>query len=176
MMLKAIIILICGAAIGAAMGYFGKCSNGQCPLTANPVRGAVWGFFLALIMVYPLIMNAFRKPVPESPNVIHIKSPEELQAIISKPGSVCLIDFYADWCGPCRALAPTINKLADDFKDKASIIKINVDDFSSLAQQYGANSIPTVIITSEGKQVEKMVGINSYNTYAQLLKEYKKQD
>jgi thioredoxin 1 len=172
-MLKAIIILIIGAGAGAAMGYFGKCNNGQCPLTANPLRGSLWGLCLAMIIAYPMIVDAFRKPVPESENIIHIKTPEELESIISAPGKLCLIDFYADWCGPCRRLAPTINRLADEFKGRADIIKINIDKFSPLAQKYGANSIPTVIITKDGKQVEKIIGANRFEKYAEALEKYK---
>ena len=172
-MLKGIIILLVGAGIGAAMGYFGKCNNGQCPLTANPLRGSLWGLCLALIIAYPMIMDSFRKPIPESENVIHIKTPEELQQLIAGSGKVCLIDFYADWCGPCRRLAPVINQLADEFKGEVSIIKINVDKFSELAGKYGANSIPTVIITKDGKQVEKVIGAGSFKKYSELLKKYK---
>ena len=173
-MLKAILILLCGAAIGAAMGYFGKCNNGQCPLTANPYRGAAWGFVLALIIAYPMIVNAFRKPVPESENIIHIKTAEELQKIIETPGKVCLLDFYADWCGPCRSLAPTINRLADEYKGKCDIIKINVDNFSGLAQKYGATSIPMVIITADGQIVEKVVGSRGFEIYSSLLEKHKR--
>jgi thioredoxin len=172
-MLKGIIILLAGVVIGAAMGYFGKCNNGQCPLTSNPWRGSLWGLCLALIIAYPMIMESFRKPVPESDNIIHIKTPEELQSLISAPGKVCLIDFYADWCGPCRRLAPTLNRIADEFKGKFDVVKINIDKFSELAQKYGANSIPTVIITKDGQQVEKIIGAQSFEQYAEVLEKYK---
>lgn len=166
-MLKAIVILIIGAGIGALMGYFGKCADGTCPLTANPYRGALWGLFLAGIIAYPMLTNALRKPVPDSVNLIHVKNVEEFNAEIAK--GMCLVDFYADWCGPCRSLAPTINKLADDYKGKVKVIKINVDDFPDLARKYNANSIPNVLILVDGIEVDRMVGAQKYNIYATAL-------
>ncbi len=172
-MLKGIIILLIGAGIGALVGYFGKCNDGQCPLTATPLRGAMWGTCIALIIAYPMIIAAFRKPIPESENVTHISSANELQSLMEKPDHICLIDFHADWCAPCRTLAPTINQLADDFKDNVDIIKINVDKFSALAQQYQASSIPLVIITVGGVEKERITGARSFETYAALLNKYK---
>ena len=166
-MLKIIVILLIGAGIGGLMGYFGKCADGTCPLTANPYRGALWGLFLAGIIAYPMLMNAFRKPVPESENVIHVKTAEEFNAIIAK--GICLVDFYADWCGPCRSLAPTINKLADEFKGEAKVIKINVDDFAELATKYKASSIPNVVILKDGKEVDRLVGARGFDEYSKVL-------
>ena len=167
-MLKAIIVLLIGAGIGALMGYFGKCTDGTCPLTANPYRGAVWGLFLAGIIAYPMLVTALRKPVPESKNVIHVKNVSEFDSVIAK--GVCLVDFYADWCGPCRSLAPTINKLADEFKGEVKVLKINVDNFQELAQKYKANSIPNVVILKDGNEVNRLVGARKFDEYSEALK------
>jgi thioredoxin 1 len=167
-MLRVIVVLLIGAGIGALMGYFGKCADGSCPLTANPYRGAAWGLFLAGIVVYPMLLNALRKPVPESENLTHVKTIEEFEAVTAK--GVCLVDFYADWCGPCRALAPTINRLADEFKGKVKVLKINVDDFPELARRYGANSIPNVVILKNGSEIDRVVGAAGFDAYAEILK------
>ena len=172
-MLKAIIILLIGAGIGAAMGYFGKCHDGKCPLTANPLRGTLWGICLAMIIAYPMIINAFRKPIPESKDIIHVKSSDEFNALTSKKDTICLIDFYADWCAPCRSLAPTINRLADEFKGKVNVIKINVDNFPNLAREYNANTIPLVIIIQYGKEIERIPGAQNFNTYSDILNKLK---
>ena len=152
------------------MGHFGKCHNGQCPLTANPLRGALWGIFIAALAAYPLLMNAFRKPVPASENVIHLKPEENLKEMIGGSGKIALIDFYADWCGPCRSLAPTINKVADEYKGTVSVIKINIDQIPALAKEYNATSIPTVIITKNGQEVERIVGARNFDTYSDILR------
>lgn len=167
-MLKVILILLAGAGIGALMGYFGKCADGTCPLTANPYRGALWGLFLSGIIAYPMLMNVLRKPVPESENVIHVKNVEEFNSTIAK--GICLVDFYADWCGPCRSLAPTINKLADTFKGEVKVIKINVDDFPELAGTYKASSIPNVVILKDGVEVKRVIGARGFDVYADALK------
>ena len=170
-MLRVLTILAIGAGLGALMGYFGKCSSGACPLTANPWRGAGWGLCLALIVVWPTLVNTFRKPVPTSPNVIHVEDETEFRSVVSK--GVCLVDFYADWCGPCRSLAPTINKLADEFQGKVKVLKINVDKFSKLAGEYRANSIPTVLILKDGKEMERVVGARSAAVYETALNSLK---
>ncbi|MCK5843486.1 MAG: thioredoxin family protein [Victivallales bacterium] len=172
-MLKVIVVLLIGAGIGALMGYFGKCADGTCPLTANPYRGAAWGLFLAGIVAYPMLLNAFRKPVPPSTNIIHVKDSAEFAATIAK--GVCLVDFYADWCGPCRTLSPTINKLADDHKGRVKVLKINVDNFGELARQYNANSIPNVVIFQNGTEVERIIGARSYDTYVAALEKQESQ-
>ena len=166
-MLRIIVILAIGAGIGALMGHFGKCSDGACPLTANPWRGAAWGTFLALIVAWPMITSAFRKPVPPSPNVIHVANSAEFPSKVAE--GVCLVDFYADWCGPCRGLSPTINSLADEFKGKAKVLKINIDKFPDLARQFGVQSIPTVIILKNGTETERFVGAQPADTYKNAL-------
>ncbi len=167
MLLKAIVILLVGAGLGALMGHFGKCSDGACPLTANPYRGAMWGFLLALIVAYPLIVNSLKKPVPDSDNVIHPASEEDFDKTIAS--GVLLVDFYADWCGPCRMLASTINKLADEFQGRAKVVKVNVDKFPALARRFKANSIPNVVIIKDGVVVDRIVGLNKANRYSAAL-------
>jgi len=71
---------------------------------------------------------------------------------------VVLVDFYADWCGPCQALAPTLDKLAKEFDGKAIIAKVNVDKNRELSQEYGVRSIPALFYFKDGKLVGKQGG------------------
>jgi thioredoxin 1 len=80
-----------------------------------------------------------------------------------------LVDFWAPWCGPCRALGPTIDKLADDFDGKAQVGKLNIDEHPQLAAKFGVSSIPTVMVFKNGDQTEKFVGLRQYNDYADAL-------
>ncbi|MEX0877034.1 MAG: thioredoxin [Phycisphaerales bacterium] len=80
-----------------------------------------------------------------------------------------LVDFWAPWCGPCRALAPTIDKLADEMGDKAQIGKLNIDDHPELAARYGVQSIPTVYVFKNGEPTDKFVGIRSFEDYQAAL-------
>jgi len=72
-----------------------------------------------------------------------------------------LVDFWATWCGPCRALAPVIDELANDFAGKAKITKVDVDNNPSTPSRYGVQSIPTVLIIKDGKVVDQFVGLKS---------------
>ena len=79
------------------------------------------------------------------------------QDVLNSPVPV-LVDFYADWCGPCRMLAPTLDKLAAEFAGKARIVKINVDREPTLASQFNVSSIPNLTFIVDGKIVGQSAG------------------
>lgn len=72
-----------------------------------------------------------------------------------------LVDFWAPWCGPCKAIAPILDELAADFGAKLKIGKINVDDEQALAAKYGIQGIPTLLLFSRGQVTDQMVGLRS---------------
>lgn len=72
-----------------------------------------------------------------------------------------LVDFYADWCGPCKMMAPTVEAMEDVYKDKLKIAKLNVDDNPDLAEKYNIMSIPTLIFFDGGSAVQTSVGLIS---------------
>lgn len=72
-----------------------------------------------------------------------------------------LVDFWAPWCMPCRMLAPIIEKLAEENRDKLKVCKLNTDENQNIAAQYGIQGIPTIIIFKEGKEVGRTVGVMS---------------
>ncbi|MEE9592532.1 MAG: thioredoxin [Thermoplasmata archaeon] len=89
--------------------------------------------------------------------VIHA-SDESFEADVLESEIPVLVDFYADWCAPCRRLAPVIDELAEEFDEDLRVVKVNVDDNASLAVQFGIQSIPTLIFFKGGEQVAKTVG------------------
>jgi len=80
-----------------------------------------------------------------------------------------LVDFYADWCGPCKMLAPVIEALAGEYEGKAKIGKLNVDDAPETAQKYGIMSIPTLLYFKNGELVNKSIGVVAKNEIEQVL-------
>ena len=80
-----------------------------------------------------------------------------------------LVDFYADWCGPCKMLAPVIEALAGELEGKVKIGKLNVDNASETAQKYGIMSIPTLLYFKNGEVVNKTVGVVSKTEIEQTL-------
>ena len=80
-----------------------------------------------------------------------------------------LVDFYADWCGPCKMMAPVVEELAGELEGKAKVGKINVDENQDLAMEYNVMSIPTSIIFKEGKEFKRFVGVRDKN---ELLNEF----
>ncbi|MBI2326085.1 thioredoxin [Candidatus Collierbacteria bacterium] len=81
-----------------------------------------------------------------------------------------LVDFYADWCGPCRMAAPIIDELSETYKDKVSIGKVDVDVSTGTAAKYGVQSIPTVIMFKDGKEVDRKVGFGGRGGYEEMIK------
>lgn len=83
---------------------------------------------------------------------------------------VTLVDFYADWCGPCRMITPIVEKLATKFKGTATIAKVNVDNAQDTTGQYGVTSIPTIIIFKNGQEVKRFVGVKDEGTLESAIK------
>lgn len=94
------------------------------------------------------------------------KNFDELVVNSDKP---VLVDFWAEWCGPCRIIGPTVEELAKDFEGKAVVGKLNVDENISVASKYGIRNIPTLLIFKGGQVVDKHVGVASKNVLADKL-------
>lgn len=77
--------------------------------------------------------------------------------VVSK-NNLAVIDFWADWCGPCRALAPTIDELAREYHERVFVGKLNVDENPSTAEKFQVYSIPTILVMKSGREVERVVG------------------
>ena len=84
-------------------------------------------------------------------------------------GKPMMVDFWADWCGPCKLLGPVIEGLAEDYDGKVVSGKVNVDDEPELAQKFGIMSIPTVIFFKDGKEVERKVGLQPAAAFTAAL-------
>ena len=84
---------------------------------------------------------------------------DTFKSTISGSGTPVLVDFWAPWCGPCKAIAPILEELAGELDGKLKIAKVNVDDNDSVAAEYGIRAIPTMLLFKGGQMVEQFVGM-----------------
>jgi len=99
--------------------------------------------------------------------VKHLKTAEFNSVMEAAP--LAMIDFWADWCGPCKMLSPTIEALAEQYGDKVLIGKVNVDEEQELAIQFGVMSIPTVVFLKNGREFDRKVGVMPADAYSAVL-------
>jgi thioredoxin 1 len=86
--------------------------------------------------------------------------------------TVVLVDFWAEWCGPCKMIAPTLEEIATEQRGKVAIAKLNVDDNPDTARRYDVMSIPTLLVFKDGEQVKRIVGAKGKGQLLQDLAEY----
>ena len=96
-------------------------------------------------------------------------SSENFEKEVLKSEKPVLVDFYADWCGPCNAMTPVIEELATELDGKAKVGKINVDENSDIAVEYNVMSIPTLIIFKNGKEEKRLVGLRDKEELLSIL-------
>jgi thioredoxin 1 len=83
-----------------------------------------------------------------------------------------LVDFWAEWCAPCRMIASTVEAIAEKYAEQARVVKLNVDDNPSVPQRYGIKGIPTLILFKNGKEAERVVGATSKEVIARMIEKH----
>jgi thioredoxin 1 len=89
---------------------------------------------------------------------VNVATDANLESEVLKNADVTLVDFWAEWCGPCKALGPTIDAIADQYEGKLKVYKLNVDENPDAAQRFKIRGIPTVLILKGGQVVDQLVG------------------
>ena len=101
-------------------------------------------------------------------SVIEINS-ENYEKEILKSEKPVLIDFYANWCGPCKMMSPIVDEIAEELQESVTVGKVNVDENQDLAMEYGIMSIPTLVILKNGEPVKTFVGVTDKETIKSVL-------
>jgi len=99
--------------------------------------------------------------------VVHVQQGEWQS--IEASGKPVFVDFWAEWCSPCRMLTPTFEKLAEKYGNEITFAKVNVDELPDLAGKYAIRSIPTLLLLRQGNVLEQVVGTRSYDELARIL-------
>ena len=95
------------------------------------------------------------------------------QADVLQSDTPVLVDFWAEWCGPCRVIAPTVDAVAEQLQGKAKVVKMDVDENINVPQRYGIRGIPTLIVFKNGEEQERFVGGNiSREKLTEMLEKY----
>jgi thioredoxin 1 len=161
MNLSLIAYLVLGAVFGTALGFSGKHPSEKWSLPANWRRGAFIGASIGLVLF--LLLGSGISSAAMDSSTANVKSigQDEFEAqVINSPQPV-LVDFYATWCGPCQALSPRVDKVAGEFAGKIKFVKVNVDKSPALAQRFGIDGIPSLLLFKGGKVADTIVGLQS---------------
>jgi thioredoxin 1 len=101
---------------------------------------------------------------------VSIVSDSEFDSKVLQSQTPILVDFYADWCGPCKMAEPVLDELSVTYKDKLVIVKLNVDTSPATPQKYGVMSIPTTILFKGGTEVGRQIGFGGKQAFENLIK------
>jgi thioredoxin 1 len=200
MITRILLGVLIGGAIGAVAGYFGKCSSGTCPLTANPYRGAIYGAIVGTLLASALSIQPKEKP--EGSDVVQVenKSDPNLEKLKANGSPLmesltketflqkvfnyeqnkewkfegelpCIIDFYADWCGPCKMIEPILKELAKEYQGKLNIYRVDTQAQPELATAFGIQSIPSLLFVPLNDKPQMAVGALPKETLKKTIEE-----
>lgn len=103
-----------------------------------------------------------------SDNIVHTND-SNFEADVLNSGKPALVDFWAEWCGPCKMIAPILDEAASEYADKMSVVKLNVDESPNVAQKFGIRSIPTLMLFKDGAVQAQKLGAMSKSQLVEFL-------
>jgi thioredoxin 1 len=103
-----------------------------------------------------------------STDIVAYVQESEFDTLLSEE-KVVVVDFTASWCGPCRLVNPLMEQLADEYKDRAKVVKVDVDNNKPIFKKFGLRSIPAVLIFKDGELAEKIIGVSAYEDFSSAV-------
>jgi thioredoxin 1 len=97
---------------------------------------------------------------------------DNFEQLVLRSETPVLVDFWAEWCAPCRALAPIVETVAKEYAGAAHVVKLNVDDSPSITQRYGVQGIPTLIVFQNGEEKERVIGAASEEAISRMIRKH----
>ena len=171
-MLPLILSILVGAGAGAALGYLGQCRSGTCPLTASWPRGALFGAVLGwMLYLGPGRELAGARALRDTDSPVRPVGAADFEAEVLRADVPVVVDFYATWCGPCKAMAPALVRLAEAYAGRVRFVKVDVDKEAGLAAKFGVNAVPTLGFFKAGAPAEMMTGAADERTLRSRLEQ-----
>lgn len=171
LIIKLALGLLLGGGLGALMGYFGQCASGTCPLTATPLRGALYGALLGVLFSFSVTS---RSPTTASGNsLVHIiQDQSEFQQLVLESKHPVIVDFYSDQCPSCRRLAPIMDEVATMYEGRLEVYKVDIDRSREIAEPFEVEAIPLVMLFVDGRETERLVGLRRTTEFSRMIEHY----
>ena len=118
-----------------------------------------------------ILVNVFRDDLPNNSTmgITQVSDAKTWEVDVINSDIPVFVDFWAEWCGPCRMVGPVVEELANDYEGKVKFVKVNVDEANELASKYNVFSIPTLILLNKGEIVSQQVGAASKESYKSMI-------
>ncbi len=158
-----IIGVIAGFMVGTVLGLLLRIRPVQGQFLKSPLTLGIIGALLGASAAGAWVKLAVGETVE------HVETPEQFEKAVFDSDKPVLVDFHADWCPPCRQLAPILDEIAADYRGRAKVVKVNVDRGREVARRFGVRGIPMVLIFDDGKQMYKWVGLYPPQAYRGAL-------
>lgn len=176
MVVRLLVGALIGAGAGLLLGHFGKCSTGSCPLTSNYYTSVLFGTVIGLLFATSSGQSAGqprdderRSEMETAVERVEALSDADFEEAISGAELPVLVDIWSPWCGPCRMLAPVLERLAEKYDGQVKFYKVNAQENPQVPTNFGIAGVPTLLFFKDGELVETVVGLRDEKELSNVL-------